>query len=64
MAKAFEYCEYVGVSTVSIEDAVKNAVEAAKIKCAIAWFEVSSTRGRIANEGEIEYQVTVKFGCK
>lgn len=62
--KAFEYCEYVGISTTSLEDAIKNAIDAAKQKCSIAWFEVTSYRGRITQEGTIEYQVTVKFGCK
>lgn len=64
MTKAFEYCEYVGISTTGIEDAIGNAVESAKSKCSIAWFEVISTRGRITQENKIEYQVTVKFGCK
>lgn len=64
MTKAFEYCEFVGVSVVSVEEAVQNAVEAAKQKCAVSWFEIGSLRGRLTPEGSIEYQVTVKFGCK
>ena len=64
MVKAFEYCEYVGVSTVSTEEAIKNAFDTAKEKCAISWFEIVSFRGRPTPEGHLEYQVTVKFGCK
>lgn len=64
MAKAFQYTEFVGISTTSFEDAVKNAVEAAKAAHDISWFEIHSTRGRLTQEGAIEYQVTVKFGCK
>ncbi len=64
MTTAFEYCEYVGVSTASVEEAVKNAVEAAKRKCNISWFEIGPVRGRLTQEGAVEYQVSVKFGCK
>lgn len=65
MTHAFEYCEFVGISTVSVEDAMKKAVEAVSATRKVAWFEVLSTRGRIASpDGTLEYQVTLKFGCK
>jgi flavin-binding protein dodecin len=65
MATTFEYVECVGVSTTSIEAAIQSAVTAIATTRKIAWFEVQSTRGRVVEPGgEIEYQVTVKFGCK
>ncbi len=64
MASVFEYHEAVGISTVSFEDAVKQAVTAIAATRKIAWFEVLSTRGRVTDSNELEYQVTVKFGCK
>jgi flavin-binding protein dodecin len=65
MTHAFEYSEYVGISTVSIEDAMKKAVEAVSATKKVAWFEVLSVRGRVAApDGTLEYQVTLKFGCK
>ncbi len=64
MSTAFEYIEIVGISSLSVEDAIKNAIAAAKVKHNISWFEVHSTRGRVTQEGAIEFQVTVKFGCK
>ncbi len=62
MAKSYVYREVVGISTTSIEEAIKNAVAAAG-QDAVSWFEVLATRGRVTPEGEYEYQVTVKCGC-
>ena len=64
MAPVFEYHECVGISTASVEDAVKQAVTAVAATRKIAWFEILSTRGRVTDSGELEFQVTVKFGCK
>ncbi len=65
MTAAFEYLEVVGISTSSIEAAVKAAADQAAVTRKIAWFEIKSVRGRmIDGSGEVEYQVTVKFGCK
>jgi flavin-binding protein dodecin len=59
----YKKIELVGSSPVSIEDAVKNAVEhAAKTVRNMRWFEVSETRGHIV-DGKIDHwQVTVKIG--
>lgn len=60
MANAFEVVEIAGVSTVSLTDAVKNAVEASEKKP--FWFEVLEQRGRVLGDGTLEYQVKVKVG--
>jgi dodecin len=65
MNTVFEYTEFVGTSTKSIEDAVKSAVEAVSATKKIGWFEIISVRGRVVDaSNELEYQVTVRFGCK
>ena len=64
MAKVFEYREVVGISPASIEEAIKQAVGALSENYVVAWFEVLSTRGRKLEGDELEYQVTVKAGCK
>lgn len=60
MANAFEVVEIAGVSTVSLTDAVKNAVNASEKKA--FWFEVIEQRGRVLGDGTLEYQVKVKVG--
>ena len=65
MAAAFEYVDIVGISTASFEDAVQQAVAAASATRTVAGFEVVSTRGRVVEPSKgIEFQVTVRFGCK
>lgn len=65
MATVFEYIEIVGTSTSSIEEAVRAAVESVGATRKVAWFEIANVRGRLVDAtGGIEYQVTVKFGCK
>jgi flavin-binding protein dodecin len=64
MPAVFEYKEMVGVSSTSVEDAVQKAVDAVAVKSPVAWFEVASVRGRVLEGGALEYQVTVKAGCK
>jgi dodecin len=54
--------ELVGTSTVSYEDAIKQAVERAhKTLRNMEWFEVKEERGRLTN-GTIEYQVSLEVG--
>ena len=61
----FEYHEYVGISKESIEGAIKNALDTASKTKTVSWFEVQSIRGRKADSTDsLEFQVTVKFGCK
>jgi len=64
MAQNFEIVERVGVSSVSISDAIKSAVFGARKERPVAWFEVIQQRGRVADTGDLEYQVTVKVGRK
>ena len=64
MAKNFELIERIGISSVSISDAIKSAVFEARKERPVAWFEITDQRGRITDNGEIEYQITVKIGRK
>ncbi len=59
----YKKIEITGTSTVSIEDAVENAIaRASQSVRAMRWFEVTETRGDI-DEGKIcHWQVTVKIG--
>ena len=64
MSAHFEYKEVVGISHVNIEEAIKEAVSAVAKTHKVGWFELVSLRGRPLEDGELEYQVTVKTGCK
>lgn len=64
MSSTFEIVELVGVSTISVSDAIKVAVNQANKENKVSWFEVLEQRGRVNSKGEIEYQVTVKIGRK
>ncbi|MCK5086301.1 MAG: dodecin domain-containing protein [Melioribacteraceae bacterium] len=64
MSKSFEIIERVGISTESASDAIKSALKEANEEKKVGWFEVLEHRGRITQDGEIEFQVTVKIGRK
>ena len=64
MSKTFEVIERVGISTVSLEDAVREVVQEANSEKKIGWFEVIEQRGRITSDGKIEFQVKVRIGRK
>jgi len=64
MANSFEIIERVGISNISSSDAIKKVVQEAHEEKRVSWFEVVEERGRVTQEGEIEYQVTVKIGRK
>jgi flavin-binding protein dodecin len=65
MTSMFQYVDAVGISTASLEDAIKKAVEGVSRAHTISWFEVVSYRGRVIQpSGDLEFQVTVRFGCK
>lgn len=54
--------ELVGTSSVSIEDAVKQAIDRAhKTLRNLGWFEIKEQRGRLT-DGTIEYQVSLEVG--
>ncbi|HEX2960240.1 MAG: dodecin family protein [Bacteroidota bacterium] len=64
MSKTFEIIEIVGVSYESSSEAVKNAVMEANKNHPVAWFHVVEERGRVTQEGKVEFQVAVKIGRK
>jgi flavin-binding protein dodecin len=59
----YKKIELVGSSTVSIEDAVQNALaRAARTIRNMRWLEVVETRGHIDDGKLAHWQVTVKIG--
>ena len=57
--------EIVGTSSVSIDDAVRGAVErASKTLRNLDWFEVVGVRGHIEDGHVGHYQVTIKLGFR
>ncbi len=59
----YKKIELVGSSTVSIEDAVQNAIKKAgeTIKN-LRWFEVLETRGQLVDDQVAFWQVSIKVG--
>jgi flavin-binding protein dodecin len=64
MTKSYEIIERTGVSTESVEEAIKQALNEAKQEKPIAWFETVEIRGRITQDEKVEFQVTLKIGRK
>ncbi len=64
MSNTFEIIERVGISYESMADAVKKVVEEANAEKKVAWFEVSEQRGRVTEQGKVEFQIKVKIGRK
>jgi flavin-binding protein dodecin len=64
MPSAFEYKEVVGISNESIEAAIKEGLDEAAKTHHVAWFEVVSVRGRMSDDETVEYQVSLKIGCR
>lgn len=61
----YKLVEVVGSSTVSTDDAIRNAIAAAaKTIRHIDWFEVIETRGHVADGKIAHFQVTVKLGFR
>jgi flavin-binding protein dodecin len=59
----YKHIELTGSSPVSIDHAVKNAVErAAKTMHNMRWFEVIGTRGHIEGGKISDWQVSIKVG--
>ena len=59
----YKMLELTGSSPTSIEDAVQNAIrKAAKTVRNMQWFEVTDTRGHIADGSVAHWQVTLKVG--
>jgi len=61
----YKLVELVGSSTVGIDDAIRNAIaQAAKTVRHLDWFEVTETRGHIADGKVAHFQVTLKAGFR
>lgn len=61
----YKLVEIVGTSTTGTDDAIRNAIEtAAKTIRRIDWFEVTETRGHVANNKIDHFQVTLKVGFR
>jgi hypothetical protein len=59
----YKLLELTGSSKTSIEDAVQNAVvKASKTIRNMHWFQVTETRGHIADGKVAHWQVTLKVG--
>jgi len=59
----YKSIELTGSSTVSIEDAVQNAVaRAAKTVHNMRWLEVENVRGQLVDGKVDHWQVTIKLG--
>ncbi|MCF8242126.1 MAG: dodecin domain-containing protein [Melioribacteraceae bacterium] len=64
MSYSFEVVELVGISYESSSDAIKSVVLQANEDKKVAWFEVIEERGRVTDDGKVEFQVKVKVGRK
>lgn len=61
----YSVSEIVGSSAESIDDAIKGAIgRASKTLHNLDWFEVTDMRGRIDDEGQCHFQVTLKVGFR
>lgn len=62
----YRVSEIVGSSPNSIDEAIRNALgRASKTLRHLDWFEVTETRGGIAEDGSIgHFQVTLKVGFR
>jgi dodecin len=59
----YKLLELTGSSTVSIEDAVQTAIaKAHETVRNIHWFEVTETRGHVADGKVAHWQVSLKIG--
>ena len=61
----YKLVELVGSSTVSSDDAIRNAIETAgKTLRHIDWFAVTETRGHVTDGKVAHFQVTLKVGFR
>ncbi len=61
----YKIIELVGSSSVSSDEAIRNAIaEASKTHTHINWFQVVETRGHVANGNVAHFQVVLKVGFR
>lgn len=61
----YKIVELVGSSPNSTDEAIRNAIDTAgKSLRNLDWFEVTETRGQIANGKVAHFQVTLKVGFR
>ena len=61
----YSISELVGSSAVSVDDAIKGAIDrASKTLHNLDWFEVTNIRGHIEDNRLSHYQVTLKIGFR
>jgi len=61
----YKIIELVGSSSVSSDDAIRNALaEASKSHTHINWFQVVETRGHVVDGKVGHFQVTLKIGFR
>ena len=59
----YKHIELTGTSSVSIEDAIQNALtRAAKTVHNMRWMEITETRGQVDKGKVVQWQVTIKVG--
>ncbi len=62
MSKTYEIIDRVGISTLSLSDAIQSVIKEANEEKRVSWFEVLEQRGRVTSDDQIEFQVTVRIG--
>ena len=61
----YKIVELVGSSSTGSDDAIRNAIEKASLTLRrIDWFQVTETRGHVADGKIAHYQVTLKVGFR
>jgi dodecin len=61
----YKLIELVGTSSASSDDAIRNAIAKAGASVKhMDWFQVTETRGHIANGAVAHFQVTLKVGFR
>ncbi|OED43176.1 hypothetical protein ACH42_10830 [Endozoicomonas sp. (ex Bugula neritina AB1)] len=65
MSHTYKLTEVIGSSTVSSDDAIRNAIATASLSLKnLGWFEVVEQRGHLENGEIAHWQVTVKIGFR
>jgi flavin-binding protein dodecin len=61
----YSVSEIVGSSAEGVDDAIRGAIDrASKTLHNLDWFEVTGLRGRIEDDGNCHFQVTLKVGFR